>query len=208
MKLLKIILPILLVIGFAFGQSNLGITDGQVTMQNNAIDAFDDVGGAIVTIDFVHHEIHEGDHFITAGAFSLGSTDTALVVLDVADTTKRTHLIYTLNTVASTTIDLFEGGDYARAPDAITAYNSDRDSSTESVRDTLFVIHNDSTLVDRYNTLMFTYEVGAGQKTTGELGRGQELILASDSTYFWRITSNAASNIVGYILEWYEHTDR
>ena len=166
----------------------------------------DSVFNAIVTVGTEHHEIHEGDHYRIAGSFDLGSTDTSLVGFDVSSSTARTHMVYTFNTKASTTISFIKGGTYLRATEALTAINSDHDSINTTAADTIFTVPMDSTLVTRYGTTLFTYEIGSGQNTSGELGRGQEQVLAVDSLYYWHITSNAASNTVGYILEWYEHT--
>lgn len=208
MKLLKIILPFLFVIGFIFGQSGLGVIDGQVKMQNNAIDAFDDVAEAVVTVNQSHREVHEGNHFMAAGSFSLASSDTAMIVIDVADTTKYTHLKWSFNCLVATTINIREGGELIRSPDTFTAVNNDRNSSTTSVADSLIIVWNDSTLVIRDGTNLFTHTVGALQRVGGQAGREHELILKNDSLFYFLITSDAGSNKVDWELDWYEHKDR
>ena len=177
------------------------------TPEVNIVESYvnDGVFDAFITIAPPHHELHEGNHFEIAGSFSLASADTSLIVFDVADTTKYSHMLFSFDVLAATTIVISEGGAYIRAPDTLNIVNNDRNSSTVSVMDTVFAIYNDSTLISRYGTTLFTHTLGASQKTAGSLMRESELILKNDSLFVVKITSDAASNKVDYEFLWYEH---
>lgn len=42
----------------------------------------------------------------------------------------------------------------------------------------------------------------------GEGGRDQEIVLRGDTTYIFRFTSGVNGNVLSYLGEWYEHTDK
>lgn len=200
-----IIVAFILFTGLLFAQSDLDRIDGQILMQNELIDAIDPTANALKTTSEAHHEVHEGNHFEVAGSFSLASGDTSLIVFDVADSIKYSHMVFAFDVLAATTIVISEGGAYIRAPDTLNVVNNNRNVSILSIMDTVFVIHNDSTLISRYGTTLFTHTLGAGQKTAGTLKREAELILKNDSLFVVKITSDAASNKVDYEFLWYEH---
>ena len=201
----RILITLILCVGVMFSQSAESRSDGQTAMQNLFIDAIDSTAFALKTTTQAHHEVHEGNHFEVAGSFSLASADTSLIVFDVADTTKISHMIFSFDVLAATTIVISEGGAYIRAPDTLNVVNNNRNSSIVSIMDTVFAIHNDSTLISRYGTTLFTHTLGAGQKTAGTLKRESELLLKNDSLFIIKITSDAASNKVDYEFLWYEH---
>lgn len=204
---LKIFAILILIVGIAFGQSNLSRSDGQTRSQNIAIDQNDGVFNASVTVTGPHHEIHEGNHFNIAGVFALGSTnDTSLIVFDVASSTKRSHMLWTFDFLTAGTVAISEGGAVLRSPDALTPLNNDRNSSTVSVMDSVFAIYEDSTLVSRYGTTRRTHSVGAGQQVGGTVSRDSEWIMLNDSLTVFKFTTDANNNKIQWEFEWYEHT--
>ena len=201
------IFALIFMVGAIFGQSALLRSDGQIKMQNQLIDAQDGVTRALMIIDYPHHELHEGNHFNIAGVFTLGSTnDTSLIVFDVADTTKRSHMVWDFRFLTAGTVEIIEGGEFVRSPDAVTPLNNDRNSSTVSVMDTVFVVYEDSTLTTRYGTTRRTHSVGAGQQVGGFVSRDTEWIMLNDSLTVFKFTTDANNNKIEWEFEWYEHT--
>ena len=155
---------ILLIFAFAFinGQIRYSTQDVLNDVHDNTNDALqssvtkhyanDGTFDGIIVISPPHHKLHEGNHFEVAGSFSLASADTSLIVFDVADTTKYSHMLFSFDVLAATTIVVSEGGAYIRAPDTLNVVNNNRNSSIVSVMDTVFAIYNDSTLISRYGT--------------------------------------------------------
>ena len=197
MKIIIIIIGLLI----NFGYSQFKSAD---EVLNSVIDGVFD---SFVTTSNSHHELHEGNHFEIAGVMDLGLNDTSIVVIDVSDSTKAPHLLYCLNGLASYSVEFFTGGAYLRAPDVLTVVNNNMRSGNTSATDSIFIIHNDSTLVARYGTSIFggPFTVGAGQTIGGTLSREIELILPLDSLFMMKVTSLTASNKIIFELPWYEH---
>ena len=206
---IKIFAILILIVGIAFTQSALSRSDGQTRSQNLFIDQNDGVFNASVTIEGPHHEIHEGNHFLWESGVAMASGDTTLLIFDISSSTKAPHMLYEIYGLTAYTLDILVGGSYIRAPDAVIPFNSNQRSSTVSVMDTVFIVYNDSTLISRYGTSIFPngpIGVGATQRLGTTVSRDNEIIWGLDSLVIFKITSDAASNKVSWIIPWYEHT--
>ena len=162
---------------------------------------------ALEVIDYEHHEIHAGSHYIIASSDVLGSGITKDFCTYAPDTTKWIHIIFEVAGSASTSFDVFEAGDFDDDGISSTPLNSNRNSSNTAG----FGVSADCT-VNSTGTRILNYRFGSGtnpsKALSGENRSRTELVLKQDTNYLWRIRSNAADNNVTYVGSWYEHVDK
>ena len=168
----------------------------------------DKATNTIQTIDYAHHEIHAGSHFVIVDSVTLAINNTRDIRITTPDTTKWAHLTFSLSASSETEVYLYEGVTIVTAGSAITPYNSDRNSATAS---TLTADYIDNTSVANANsdTTVSGYIdhviIGAG-RNAGFSMREEEVILDQNKIYSFRFIANAAGYI-NYKLMWYEHTN-
>jgi len=219
---MKRLLLMLLFIGITFAQNTDKATN-QPSASATLYDAFettldnirmnlttssflkiDSTTNAIYTIDYEHHEIHEGDHYFIESFDTLASGDSLEFCVIVPDTTKRAHMIFEFSSQLLAQFYVYEGST-CTAGDTATAYNNDRNSSNTSV----LTITTGGT-VSAYGTLLEKQSFGSGTNPasarTGFGERNREIILKNNTTYTFLFISGANNNIVDYNASWYEHT--
>jgi hypothetical protein len=180
----------------------------------------DAVGGALIGIDYAHHEIHEADGFsCIAVDTSMANNDTLVLAWSVpAVDPKRFHMMFEWASKASAHVELIEDATWdhntgSQAP----VYNHHRETASSSV------VEEDSTGAFAANNALVlnptTFSAAAGtvlesdyawtsQSQKGNKSRGDnEWILADDTLYGLRLTADAATNAGWIKLFWYEHTD-
>jgi hypothetical protein len=169
----------------------------------------DDVTTSLVSLDYAHHLAHSADVY---GAFvanaALAAAGTISIVVITPDTTKRAHMVHRAVGSLSTTFDVLEGPTVQDNGATVTTYNKDRDSASASVlkaRDGTAGSYTTNPTIDAAGTAIFSETFG-GRGGGGESRATLEIILAANTTYAFRLTSNAANNVVGINLTWYEHT--
>ena len=209
---MKKILISLLFLGIIFAQSkstqdvmNEVLDNTNDAFQVNVVKHFAQGNSDSAIVMFSHFEdcIHDGNSFKVSNYVTLASTDTAIVVFDIGDTTKYCHMGWTLNSSGVCVIQVIEGGACVRSPDALSIVNTNRNSDNESVMDSVYIVNNDSTLVSYYGAdTLLTYSIGG--VLGGELAEGH-FICKNDSLLMFKITSGAASNKIGYTFRWCEH---
>jgi hypothetical protein len=162
--------------------------------------------GALIALDFVHHEIHEGDHF-SACVYD-ADVDIAspkYVRLTAPDSLVRCHLIWDVSANGEFLIQFYEDPTLNAAGAAVVRHNNDR-NSTNTAAVTVFqdtttqAPNNDGTL------LCSAYSGGEKKKSNAEAGSRQEWILEQDQDYILKLTVAADNTEVNFNLAWYEHT--
>lgn len=147
--------------------------------------------GGRVTIDYPHHEIHAGNHYI----FSYSKALSAGSVMAVAITTPTSsvghlHFVAGLQASLSGTF-VFAQNASLSGGSALTAWNNDRSSSNTSGS----VIVGTPT-VTTYGTAISSVVIGSNDNPTAVGGFAEsrnEFILATSSTYILYFTANATS---------------
>ncbi len=93
--------------------------------------AFDGTTEALTTIDYAHHEIHAGSHFLYTDSAALNDTAVQNYLIVTPNSSTYAHMIFVLDGSAITQFQLYEGGD--RLGDALqTTGNSNRNSGKEA----------------------------------------------------------------------------
>ena len=178
------------------------------TLGDCEVSKFDASTLAVNTIEYEHHEIHAGSHFILTGFATLANDASLDFRFTTPNTTKWAHLLFKVSGPSQTELLIYEGGNVTVGT-PVTPINSNRNSTKTSV----MTLASGPT-VTTTGTLIYSQSAGLAGTTParapseGFVTRGSELILKQNTTYLFRITSRQADNIVSYDGEWYEHTDK
>jgi hypothetical protein len=158
------------------------------------------------TIDYAHHEIHAGSHFMYTDSVELDTSGTQDYLIITPDTTKWAHMMFDMDASAIAMFQLYEDSTHT-STDTQTAGNNNRNSTDSATT----LIYKGSTTDTSDGTLIHAYKGGSAtnQSRSASLARNDsEIILKQDTTYTLRFTSYADNNLFNLRLEWYEHTDR
>ena len=161
---------------------------------------------SVTTLDHFQSAINSGNAFKVANIVTLGNTDTAIVVFDVADTSKYSHMQWGFSSSGAMTVEVIEGGACVRSPDALDITNLNGNSSRVSVMDSVYIVNNDSTLVTRYGAdTLFVISIGG--VLGGSFNTPLSYIAMNDSLLMFKMTSGAATNKIGYVFHWIEEAE-
>jgi len=163
-----------------------------------------DYDNHIKTIDKIHYEVHEGDHYTFSKSTTIVGTSTYYIALTTPNTTVEPHLIFSFDAAAVATLQFYENATIASTWAANTVYNNNRRSTnaaTVVIRASL-----PSSDVTSTGTLLETIGLPAGYVKTdiGISGTSRnEWVLQKNYTYLARITS-ASTNSIDANFMWYE----
>lgn len=144
--------------------------------------------------------LNDGDAFFVSVSAAKNATQTYEVRFQTPNSMDEVHLLLDFSGAKETKVALYEGTTKTHvALNALTPTNKNRNSSAAS---TATVCHTPAGSGD--GTLLFSETFGAGKKIGGQAREDSELILKRNTAYLLRLTSNAASNTVNAVLDWYE----
>ncbi len=165
------------------------------------------------TIEYEHHEIHDGSHYFVVGYQELTAGDVLQFTWVMPDTTKWTHWVWDIDCEAETQWYVYEAGviDSALA-NSITPLNSNRNSGNAS--GTIMRFENHANIGDANDhvdvsgaTLLGSGIAGSGKKIGGNSSRINELILKQDTIYVMRAVE-VSPGYINFNMQWYEHQDK
>jgi len=175
---------------------------------------FDKTTGALITVTYAHHEVHDGSSYRASHSAAGGSGTKATVSFTTPDTSKWLHValtarsnveaIYTLGEGA--TITGSSGSDYAPRNRNRNSSNTSGVSGAGSAGGA----GNCTTggAVTDFGTVLEILHFGSGVKVGGEQRGTAEWILKPNTVYAAEVESQAASSEVSIDLDWYEHSNR
>lgn len=162
----------------------------------------DDELNALITIDAVHSEIHEGDHYTAVAVDNALADNETLVVYFKTPADIECHAITEVSAPLAGEFEIRESATCSLSGTVVTPKNNDRNSanvSTVEVRHTPTVTAS-GTLLD-YAIL----GAGSGPKAPGgSMASREEWILKKSTVYLFRFTSAANSNEASIAVRWYE----
>jgi len=161
---------------------------------------------AVETIDYAHHEVHAGSHFMYTDAVTLAASATQDYLITTPNTTKWAHMTFHLDGSAITQWQLYEGADRSGTTPQ-TIGNNNRNSATTATT----TIHKGTSGGTTDGVQAYIYKGGAATKqaqTGTEAGNTEEIILKQNTKYILRVTSGTNDNLTNVRLEWYEHTNK
>lgn len=167
---------------------------------------------ATMTIDYFHHEVHQGAAYEIDGFATLASGATRAVVLWSPVSSKETHVFYAVSSTNLTEVSIIEGIQCIGTGATPYYYNHHRRSGNTSHLTAISLNPPRAFTAGSGVTLKSTKFGTAGsvqkQSVGGGAGSQNEIIMASGTTYVLYIVSGAADNYVSYSVSWYEHTPK
>ena len=172
------------------------------SLQSNLNNAIDSMTSVIKTIDYGHSEIHNGDTFFWKSYSTIANNVEKNFIIVTPNTTKHSHFVFDARSSNTMTIGLYEGATYtAETGTARTPFNANRNSATASVN----TLIEDPTILTVGTVLVGDQITGGTEGSMANISR-DEIILKQNTIYLLRLTSRTPGNIIGWKLEWYEHT--
>lgn len=170
-----------------------------------ALAPFDELTGAALVIDTVHHEAHEGEMFHADQVWSSVSNGAAVEMAVAMDTTHDAHLTFDVVAGGQVLVQMWEAPTYAGLGTAVPAWNMNRTvTNTATAR----IYAAPSITATGAITLVQRILPGGTSPQTrvgGGLRQGTEWILAPDTVYMMRITNQSGSAVpINVATEWYE----
>ena len=185
--------------GYMLGEAS----DGSGT---KAVKIDADVGGIVVT-DHVHHEVHEGEMFVSSFTVPHGSeigNDKSQDFL-IVTAAKEAHIFFEVTTGGDAEVLFYEDATTSNDGTGLAELNMNR-RSTETAVETVFHTPTVSTT----GTLLIHSFVagGSGPQSSGGASRSDtEWILDTNSKYLLRVTNRSGSAIqLSAVFEWYSET--
>jgi hypothetical protein len=161
---------------------------------------------AVTNIPYDHYETHAGKLFYLATYNdALGAAASINIAVTTPDTTQEQHLEIFFSGTGEFLGEFLEGATVSEGSDVTPANKHRRSANTSNVAAKIGVTVADAgTLIER------TYlGGGSGSGAHGGADRGTaEWVLDRNTTYLFRLTSQAADNEVQIELIWYEHTPK
>lgn len=157
-------------------------------------------------IDYAHHEIHSGSHFMYTDAVELDSAETQDYLITTPNTTKWAHMLFDMDGSVITQWQLYESSD-KNGTTLQTVGNNNRNSSTTAT----LIVHKGTSGGTTDGSVIHLYKGGAAsqQSMAASMARNDsEIILKQNTKYILRVTSGTDNNLTNIRLEWYEHTDK
>ena len=171
--------------------------------------ALDSTTEAIKTIDYAHHEIHEGNHFKSGYQdTSMAASDVINLLFVTPDTAVWGHWTLVGQSTGEAVIQVFEGTTVSGNGTAVARWNRNRNLAAVNESDIL-VFHTPTITGD--GTKMSEKWIG-GTGFKADVGGGtrgdSEYVLKQNTNYLVRLTAVGAG-IKGAIGgDWYEHTSK
>jgi hypothetical protein len=179
--------------------------NGKIRVDNLGAIVLDDLTEAQVSIDYNHHEIHEGNHFFYASYITLGNAAVGDYVLAIG--AKPLHFVFSLSSdIAGFSLLTYENVTANNDGTLITATNNNR---TINKLSTAVLRYNPTSIVITGAVLLRSQKVGVGgtpsSRVGGSINRSDEVILKANTKYLLRITNlSTSNNDINIGMTWYE----
>jgi hypothetical protein len=160
----------------------------------------DALSGKLITIEYEHAQIHEGNMFTVLEVTDLGNGATRDLFVISPKTTRSAHLVWEIEHELETSISFYKDTTYSDIGTEVTSYN--RNGNSYKVATTK--VYHTPTVTD-VGTLIATIQQGDGKKAGGSDRLANEFVLKQNTVYLVRITNlTANNNLIGVKLNWYE----
>lgn len=169
---------------------------------SNATEVYIPTSKKVVT-DYAHHEIHEGNSFSSSLNKTLNNGQTIKFIVNTPAGDFIDHLIVELTSSGESYYEVYEGTTVSSLGGAMEETNHNFNSS--NIAGTSITNGPAITSAGTRKNGMTTH-IGNGQ-TTGGIGRRKEVLLKPSTLYLINAVSEANTNDVTLVLEWYESND-
>ena len=146
------------------------------------------------TLGFIEQCVNDGNRYMVGGYATIASGGTVDITIQTPDTTKWIHILYRGELSTSAIISFYENVTNVSGGSALPMVNKNRNSA--NVSGAVVLINPTATLGDRVDG--FKYGSAGGRPTR------RKMILKQNTTYMWRIVSQADDNSFSFHGEWDE----
>lgn len=165
-----------------------------------------DYDNFVKTIDKVHCEVHEGNHYTVANSTTVIATSTYFILAITPNTTVQMHMQFNLSAQAAAILTFNKTPTAASTGTVTYTINNNNQNSTNVA--TMIVRQVASSDVTSTGTILEGYAIGASAtapptRIGGYAENRNEWILATNSKYLFYITS-VSTNTLTWNLTWYE----
>lgn len=158
---------------------------------------------AIETIDKPHAEVHEGESFVLSEQQTINLGNQYNYIIDTTNNqSKVVHLLVLARSSAESSLEIWEGVTYTGGS-SNGEVNRNRIINSSPVA-TILV----NPTINTRQTKILEEHFGAGQNLGGESRNILEFVLDINQTYSIEFISEAASNDVSWLIEWYEEDSK
>jgi len=186
-------------------------------IQSMQKDTYDASTHANITLDYAHHELHDGSMFTASGVADLASSGTLVVTFTAPNTARWAHVVPSVVSELETEVKFYEGFVSAGTAGAgtagtlVTAYNRNRNSTTLPTC-TVYTGATAGTAAPGTigTALLGTWHWGSGRNVGGGERAANEWIAKKGVTSAMEIVNAVgnAANQINWAFDWYEHTDK
>ena len=183
----------------------------QVIDSDGDIIGIDGSTRTLQTIEYEHHEIHEGSSYTIIDVVDMANGAVRDIQITVPNTTKLPHIVFSF--VNESEVEWWVYEDVTiNVAGAVVLMNNNNRNSTNLATTMLAEIDNANIAAANADTVVAAaVEIyhgmsGAG-KDSGEHEHNHEIILKRNEEYTFRFVANAAG-YVSYHIDWYEHTSK
>lgn len=162
--------------------------------------------GAVNTIDYAHHEVHEGSHYNYKDFYSIIKDTNKSFLLVTPDSSEEAHLVFGVEAVSSTIVyEIFENVTYSSNGTLEPVRNRNRNFANGN----LVLLYEDPIMVSN-GTNIVSGVFGAGKNSGGGGTRDtEEIVLRTNTSYLIIVTEqNIQTTLVNIMFDWYEHTPK
>ena len=182
---------------------------GKISDSTYTTPRIDSATYAIETIEYPHHEIHDGNSYEYTNALDFTNAETKSFILAVADTTAWVHFTFDISGELEYNVDFYEDASPDADGAAVSApavINKDRNSGNTPG----LVLTGGPTLgAGAKGTLIRRHHAGSGKKAGGTSRGEAELILDQGKKYWVDITNvSTSNNFIAWSVAWYEHVNK
>ena len=161
------------------------------------------------TIDYAHHEAHDGRAFFAVYSNTANNADAIEVRFRPSSAERFCHMTITIDAALAATAQLFVNTTKTHvAGNAITPLNRDFNSANSSI---LTLCHTPAGAQAGVGDLrQYIGSATANGRSTigGDASSRSEFILVPFVDYLIVLTSRANANALSIILDWYEHANK
>lgn len=166
---------------------------------------YDELTGAALYIDTVHHEAHEGEMYHGDQVWSSVSNGASVEMAMAITTTKDAHMTFDVVAGGQVLVQVWESPTYANLGTAVHGWNMNR-TYTNTSASTMYV----APTITSTGTITLVQRIlpgGTSNQTRvgGGIRQGTEWIFKPGTVYMLRVTNQSGSAIpVNVSAEWYE----
>jgi len=166
----------------------------------------DKASGALTSIDYAHHEVHEGNVFRAGMNYALSNAEVATFSLLTPDTAKWLHVTWQLTATADGIFNMKEDISDIYGGSGLSAIKHNRNTTVTSGATCLRGMTGADLITVTGGTTVLNAILGTGKGNTISRETSYEFILKQNSQYLFSYTNGVNANVVLLALSWYEHT--